>query len=61
MLALHVLKKCQCLAERAERVLHAGLSVNLGRCVLGFEEGANGPRDILRQSKYLLGNLRVFL
>jgi len=61
MLALHVLKQRERLAERSQRVLHTGLTVGLGRCIFRLEEGADGPRDILRQSKYLLGNLRVFL
>ena len=41
MLALHILKQRERLAERAERVRHTGLPVRLGRRVFRFEERAN--------------------
>gem|GEM_PF-4829133 len=61
MFALHVLKQRERLAERAQRVLHAGLAVRLGGGVFRLEEGPDGFGDVLRHSAHLLGDVRVFL
>ena len=61
MLALHVLKQGERLAERAKRILHTGLAVRLGRCVFRLEQGSDGPRDVLSDPENLLRNVRVLL
>ena len=61
MFALHVLKEGEGLAERTERVLHAGLAVRLGRCVLRLEKCPDGFRDVLDDAEHLLRNVFVLL
>ena len=61
MLALHVLEQCKRLAERAERVLHAGLAVRFSRGVFGLKEGADGLGNVLRESEELIGNVGILL
>ena len=61
MFALHILKQRKRLAECTERVLHAGLAVRLGRCVLRFEKRADGLRDVLDDAEHLLRNIFVLL
>jgi hypothetical protein len=61
VLALHILKQRECLTERAERVLHAGLAVQLGRRVLRLEERPDRFRDVLGDAESFLWNARVLL
>jgi hypothetical protein len=61
VLALYILKQRQRLAERTERVLHAGLAVRLGRGVLRLEKRADGLRDVLDDAEHLLRNIFVLL
>jgi hypothetical protein len=61
VLALHVLKQGECLAERTERILYTGFAVWLGRGVFRFEKRANGLRDILDDPEHLLRNVFVLL
>jgi hypothetical protein len=61
VLALHILKQGERLAERAERILHTGLAVRLSRGVFRLEEGANRLRDVLDDAEHLLRNVGVLL
>jgi hypothetical protein len=61
VLALHILKKRERLAERTEGTLHTGLAVRLGRGVLRLEQRANGLRDVLDDAEDLLRNVLVLL
>jgi hypothetical protein len=61
VLALHVLEQGECLAERTERILYAGLAVRLGRGVLRLEKRADGLRDVLDDAEHLLRNVFVLL
>ncbi|TNF63721.1 MAG: hypothetical protein EP303_02435 [Deltaproteobacteria bacterium] len=61
VLALHILKQRERLAERAQRVLHAGLAIRFGRGVFGLEERPDGLRDVLGDPEYFLRNVSVLL
>jgi len=61
VLALHVLKQGESLAECAQRVLHAGLPVRLRRGEFGFEQSANGFGDVLRDSENSFRNVGFHL
>jgi hypothetical protein len=61
MLALHILKKGERLAERAQRILHTRLAVRFGRRIFCLEKRADGLRDVLDDAKHLLRNVLVLL
>ena len=61
MVALHVLEQGERLAERAERVLDAGLAVRLGGRELRLEERADRLGHVLRETQNLFGNVGVLL
>lgn len=61
MLALHVLKERERLAQGPERVLDTGLAVDLRRRVLRFEQRTDRPGDVLRHAEDLLRDIRVLL
>jgi hypothetical protein len=61
MVALHVLKQGERLAERAECVFDAALAVRFGRRVLRLEEGADRLGDVLREAENLIGNVVILL
>jgi hypothetical protein len=61
MLALHILKKGERLAERAQRVLYTRFAIRFGRRVFRLEKRANGLRDVLDDAKHLLRNVLVLL
>jgi hypothetical protein len=61
MLALHVLKQRERLAQGSECVLDAGLAVDLRRGVLRLEQGAHRLRDVLRNPEDLFRDVRVLL
>ncbi|UCF46035.1 MAG: hypothetical protein JSU89_02315 [Myxococcales bacterium] len=55
------MKQRERLAERAQRVLHAGLAIRFGRGVFGLEERPDGLRDVLGDPEYFLRNVSVLL
>jgi hypothetical protein len=55
------LKEGEGLAQRAEGAPDAGFAVDFGRGEFGFEEGAHGPCDVLRDPEHLLRNVLVLL
>jgi len=61
MLALHILKEGERLAERAQRILHTCLAVRLGRGVFRLEKRTDGLGDVLDDAKHLLWNVLVLL
>ena len=61
MLALHVLKQCERLAQRSECAFDACLAVDLRRGVLRFEEGADRFCDVLRNTEDFFRDVCVLL
>jgi hypothetical protein len=61
VLALHVLKQRERLAQGSEGVLDARLPVDFGGSVLGFEKRAHRSRDVLRDAERFFWNVSVLL
>jgi hypothetical protein len=61
VLALHILKQGERLAERTECTLYTSFAVWLGRRVFRLEKRANGLRYVLDDAEHLLRNVLVLL